>query len=279
MKERPILFSAPMVLALLEGRKTQTRRVIKPQPEWDAEVKYTRNGGPLAFPIGSLGQQCGPAILADGRKNGWLGIRNPYGSDRVWVREAWSKWENGGRQIAYRADGRCFEAMTNSQGEWMAEDHGGRLNPANPNVKWKPSIHMYRWMSRITLEITEVRVQRLQEISEADAIAEGLRIHENPMCSIGVGRYMYTAFPGQHSRWSLDAVTAYRELWESINGAESWAVNPWVWAVTFKVVTPQPDSVPCKPTPASAPASPALSAPAAPDSAAPYPAKSEGRPA
>jgi hypothetical protein len=88
------------------------------------------------------------------------------------------------------------------------------------------------------LEITEVRVERLQEITEEDAVSEGLRIHENPDCQIGCGRYMYTAVPGDHSLWELDAKNAYKNLWESINGSGSWAVNPWVWALTFKRVKP-----------------------------------------
>lgn len=99
---------------------------------------------------------------------------------------------------------------------------------------------MPRWASRITLEITEVRAQRLQDISEADAIAEGLRIHENPKCALGVGKFMYTAFPGDHSLWCLDAKTAFYNLWDSINAKRGfgWDKNPWVWVLTFRKADP-----------------------------------------
>lgn len=173
MKERPILFSAPMVRALLDGRKTQTRRVVKPQPTATREEAIRTYG------------KGGTFIL----EAGFFGVRCPYGQlgDRLWVRETWGACAGS---PVYRADDNA-----------TCPD-GGR---------WKPSIHMPRWASRITLEVTGVRVERLQDISEEDAIAEGV--------------------PEQRGDpW------AFQCLWDSINGARercSWAANPWVWAITF----------------------------------------------
>ena len=189
MKERPILFSAPMVRALLAGTKTQTRRIIKPQH--------------LAF-----FNQDAAAMLSD-----WNERPLPYGQpgDRLWVRETFGHFEcnqhfKPGCNVYYRADGNCLE-----------------LEP------WRPSIHMPRWASRITLEITSVRVERLQEISEADAIAEGVtRLPGGDMWTAG-GIYdgpLHDANP----------CGAYRRLWESINGPDSWAANPRVWAIEFRRV-------------------------------------------
>jgi hypothetical protein len=180
MKERPILFSAPMVHAILAGQKTQTRRV--------------------RFVFGC-----------------------PYGQpgDRLWVRESWARDDEDG-QVMYRADiGRdvCADA-------WEQ----GRIEGV-PRYKWKPSIHMPRWASRILLEVTSVRVERLQDISESDALAEGVTPKWEPGCS---GRLM-DAFGGFSFR---PAASAYAELWEQINGPGSWDTNPWVWVIEFKRVTP-----------------------------------------
>lgn len=186
MKERPILFSAPMVRALLAGTKTQTRRIIKPQH--------------LAF-----FNQDAAAMLSD-----WNERPLPYGQtgDRLWVRETFGHFERNqhfkpGCNVYYRADGNCLE-----------------LEP------WRPSIHMPRWASRITLEITSVRVERLQDISEADALAEGIPSIDTP----GAWTLPIPANP------NLPAIYlgAFCKLWESINGPGSWDANPWVWAIEFR---------------------------------------------
>lgn len=206
MKERPILFSAPMVRALLAGTKTQTRRVVKPDHLIGAHDAY------MTTPEGQAKQTklC------------------PYGQpgDRLWVREthapqadcwgAWERWLRGDGGpapiIHYAAD---FKPFQDGQGFTIHK----------PFIeKWRPSIHMPRWASRITLEVTEVRVERLQDISEADALAEGVKVH-----------------PDHHGkpRTSIySPVQAYADLWDQINGPESWAANPWVWAITFKRVQP-----------------------------------------
>lgn len=191
MKERPILFSAPMVRALLDGAKTQTRRVVKPQPD-----SISPDGMPARFfhqrAIGS-----GYPVQ----------IRCPYGQpgDRLWVREAWAPKaiDPECTTVAYRAtDDEC-------------------------NGPWKPSIHMHRWASRIDLEVTGVRVERLQDISQSDARAEGAP-PSHPSIDRVSREFGYADFPRS---W-------YAQLWEQINGAGSWDANPWVWAVSFRRIRP-----------------------------------------
>lgn len=167
MKERPILFSAQMVRALLAGTKTQTRRALRPQPV----DPYTGRDLPAGARPDSL-----PAC--------------PYGvpGDRLWVRETWC---NGMTEDGY--DGVCYRAS----GDVCVEG------------RWRPSIYMPRWASRIVLELTSVRVERLHAITPADAIAEG-----------------------------VSSLSAYRSLWESINGTGSWRSNPWVWVLGLRRVTP-----------------------------------------
>lgn len=191
-RERPILFSAPMILALLAGTKTQTRRVCK--------LDYRS-----AMPDDEL-----RSLLAC----------CPYGKpgDRLWVREAWGAcdyFDNTAPRdlprfaaIKYFADGSIIGATAGY----------GLIRKA------RPSIHMPRQFSRILLEITAVRVERLQDISEADAIAEGVNVH-----------------PDHHGkpRGSIySPVQAYRDLWESINGPDAWDANPFVWVVEFRMVKP-----------------------------------------
>jgi hypothetical protein len=192
MKERPILFSGPMVRAILEGRKTQTRRIVKPQPPKGYHIdtcQYNDTG--WAFWV-SANDHAGTCTC----KN----LRQPYGQpgDRLWVRETWAPaYRTYGyatkKAIAYRVD----------------SDH-------DPH-KWKPSIHMPRWASRITLKVVGVRVERLQECTRGDAMAEGC-----PFPNMAIG--------SDPRKW-------YAELWNSINGMGSWEANPWVWVVEFKVIS------------------------------------------
>jgi len=181
-----------MVRAILEGRKTQTRRVVKPLGNDDGFVILDYGNG--GWPYRSDDGDSSTHIV---RRGGKLYIEEtphacPYGQpgDRLWVRETWADVRTPASQIqtVYRAD-------------WPYK---------NPSTKpWKPSIHMPRWASRILLEVTGVRIERLQDISEEDAIAEGVSDILNP-------------------------VGAYRELWDSINGDGAWVANPWVWIVEFK---------------------------------------------
>jgi hypothetical protein len=227
MKERPIIFSAPMVRAILAGAKTQTRRVVK-LPADAHSVRY------WAPPLGrSQPGYADPGInywtadkSAEGQRDGTLSNhldRCPHGQrgDRLWVREAWSRDEEDGA-LFYRAD----VGTGNEADDWQRN-----IDDGASGYRWKPSIFMPRCASRITLEVTAVRVERLQDISEADALAEGVSPKWEPGCS---GRLM-EAFGGFSFR---PAASAYAELWEQINGSGSWDFNPWVWAIEFKRVTP-----------------------------------------
>lgn len=180
MKERPILFSAPMVRALLDGSKVQTRRTAKLTDA--AHVKEPR--GHRRWHPGD------PDAVA----------ACPYGQsgDRLWVRETWAMhpdFRPESRRCVYRAD------------------PGSQYDVS----RWTPAIHMFRWASRITLEITGVRVERLLDISDEDSLAEGI-------------------YPTATGLYPGAATAEYKKLWESINGPGSWAANLWVWVIEFKVL-------------------------------------------
>jgi hypothetical protein len=213
-KERPILFSGPMVQAILAGRKTQTRRIISsPSQKHDciALVDYGHGFWPYLSDDGES------SITDDGNETP---IKCPYGAPgvRLWVRETFALWREGFDRrghVVYRAD------MKDKAGEDFSRPDLMGLS------KWYPSIHMKRVYSRITLEITEIRVQRLQEISEEDAKAEGVSVNLTAVL----------ATEGRASA-SVCHTSAYIKLWDSINGERSWAANPWVWCVSFKRVQP-----------------------------------------
>jgi hypothetical protein len=216
-KERPILFSGPMVRAILDGRKTQTRRVIKPQPpQWIDELHGGQLSGRAPYELENEDNQIVGWGFQDERGTYW---RVPYGNpgDRLWVREAWAVvphvTDNGPKHRA-KGDG----TGVTWRADWNANPSG---------FKWKPSIHMPRWASRITLEITAVRVERLNDISEADAIAEGA---ERPVLSA-------TELNGMPVHPMTGSYAdGFQDLWGSINGPESWAANPWVWVIEFQKV-------------------------------------------
>lgn len=222
MTERPILFSAPMVRAILAGTKAQTRRVIKRPlrcPEWTA---YRYFGPSKNDPTcRSMAIECGPDYPDDASDQ----VLCPYGGagDRLWVRETFAKID-GQTQPWIETDYRA------------TYEHGDRLGDAlGLKKRWTPAIHMPRAASRLTLEITGVRVERLQDISEADAIAEGVG---NVIVSDGgESRWMNYADPGSKANAFGDARRSYRSLWDSINGPGSWNANPWVWIVEFSRVT------------------------------------------
>jgi hypothetical protein len=236
VKELPILFSAPMVRAILEGRKTVTRRVVKggqiptedttvPDGErqrWSAIGQRDPRYGFCVF--GSTETECAKELAEFGRC--------PYGKpgERLWVRETWMDLRGTGvehrpdpdgplQRYAYRADN-----PPGSHADEARKDFG---------LKWKPSIHMPRVASRILLEITDVRVERLQDISDEQCAAEDVRAMRDDSGMLvgreGPGNYV-TPWPTRKE--------AFRDIWEFINGADSWAANPWVWVVEFKRVTP-----------------------------------------
>lgn len=233
-KERGILFSAPMVRALLDGRKTVTRRAIKHQPDVPVSDAIPKRNFPHAPPTADWYWRPQHGHLNGVPSQGW-NFRCPYGQpgDRLWVREAWAadaqldtvapRDLSRGEPILYPADG-----VTRTSGCSMISQGRGR-----------PSIHIPRWASRILLEITDVRVERLQAgegetAFESRYVAEGInRIHH------GDGEYYFHAFKDEAGpgNW-IDPFDAWRELWVSISGAEAWNTNPWVWVVEFKRVMP-----------------------------------------
>lgn len=234
MKERGILFSAPMVLALLAGTKTQTRRVVKDMP---ADAQNVRLLTPQLLKFDAAP---GSGHVSERRAcpyATWLG-------DRLWVRETWAKWSCPQHDEGQPPGTACYCKRVDYRADSKLPPHS-----------WKPSIFMPRWASRITLEITEVRVERLRSISEADAIAEGVeaKFYSEHWTAYDPETEGYPSFGVAPSadyitkqrlenirhhppKLMQSAIESYRSLWESINGAGSWAANPWVWALTFRRV-------------------------------------------
>ena len=203
MKERPIIFSSPMVRAILDGRKSQTRRIVK-------------NIG--------IAPGIGPILKGSDDAKEWPQYC-PYGKpgDRLWVRETWQgplfydeipeDWNSD----KYKTPEYCYYKASGDSCDFTDSDD-------NFVERWSPSIHMPRWASRILLEVTNVRVERLHDISEEDAIAEGC----NPAI---VGSDL------EHLKYRA----GYQTLWESINGQGSWVLNPWVWVIEFMVLNNERD--------------------------------------
>lgn len=224
MADRPILFSAPMVRALLDGTKTQTRRVLRPQPT------LIESSGRWKFPV----PKKTISKMATGHDHVFTASREfweylPTGSfnynpgDRLYVREA--------HAIVPRTAYRCSEGV--EQVLCPHDDYDAaifRCGWDRSMPKWRPGIHMPRWASRLTLTVTEVRVERLQNISEADAIAEGCPVSTipgtigHPLCQVGFNEMGTPIF------W-------FRKLWNSLNAERGcgWDVNPWVTATTFTI--------------------------------------------
>lgn len=221
MTERPILFSDSMIRAILSGTKTQTRRVVGARGAfWDRSYTGTvERDGVLRFRVGTEG------TIVHGSPE----VRCPYGAvgDQLWVREAWAPFvgPDGRDHVAFRST--CAP-----DGSFL---WGGDGEIAQMQIhRWRPSIHMPRWASRLTLEVTSVRVARVQSISEDDARAEGCSGHDPEPVAEGGTIY---AMKGRSSAPS--PLAHFRALWDSINGKRpgcAWADNPWVWVVSFKVV-------------------------------------------
>lgn len=242
IKARPILFSAPMVRALLEGRKTQTRRILKDVPEAPGIDEVVHANPKHAAPY--LDAYCGGRRTPEnprGMTQWWCWwtrddrpceqFKIPYGvpGDFLWVRESWHLVHVGGGR------GGGIDPFNSYDEIYLADGHSKHFTfegDDDPFLRFasdrpRPSMFMPRWASRLTLEITDVRVERLQDISETDAIAEGC------------GDYA-RSFPKDdpiHETQSrlMWPERAYRVLWEQINGPGSWDANPWVVALSFKV--------------------------------------------
>lgn len=217
MVDRPIPFTAPMVRALIGGTKTQTRRLM---PHQDAlSVAYS-------------------PIVSGGRIFNYAGeeeISRPRYAvgDRLWVKEAYRLAQHlnalpptgcSPSHIWYEADGQCQIAGRPAPAEFMQDKRG----------KFRPSMFMRRNFSRLTLTVTEVRVERLQDISEADAEAEGI-VRTQVNVAGSPSSAVWASPPGLPAPAFLTASSAYRDLWENINGPGSWEANPWVAAYTFEI--------------------------------------------
>lgn len=259
---RPILFSAPMIRALLEGRKTQTRRIVKnvpPPPANDNVVHYAPHEAPY------LDNYCGGRTTPanpHGMTQWWCWwtrddrpceqFKCPYGvpGGLLWVRETWKTGMTGaGPQITYKATPDYF-----SIDAWDGPDEGAgpsfnydRCQNADFSAwlgdvlsndgPWRPSIFMPRWANRLTLEITDVRVERLQDISESDAIAEGYPT------SCWVPDFKQVRHLENLPENRIPARLWYRVLWDQINGIGAWDENPFVWCISFRTILANIDSV------------------------------------
>jgi hypothetical protein len=242
MKNRPIIFSGEMVRAILDGRKTQTRGPIS-LPRWaeacNEDYDFEMDGEPLW-----------PHAIS--KKTGCMtSIECPYGEegDHLWVREAFADVEG----LDYMNPGNISETHKNMR--WFKAGMHSCSRPDNMRGKWRPSIFMPRWASRIALEVLSIRVERLQDISAFDALQEGINLPVPSGCDVA-------PFPKDFGEWTeekrecwiegqarttyltrctdaQDHVDAFHKLWDSIYASkgQGWETNPWVWAVEFKRIT------------------------------------------
>lgn len=196
---KPIIFSAPMVRAILSGRKSQTRRIVKPQPE-------------LCSGCQSCDFKCNHFVYPL--------PKCPYGNieTKLWIRETWRPAMSDSHQCyAYRAD------LSYKCGKPMPDDCENILN-------WRPSIFMPKEAARIFLEVSQVQIQRLHDISEEDALSEGIEPLDDDQ-----NQYI-PAIANNNAYIASSAKEAFQELWQSINGSESWKSNPWVWVISFEQI-------------------------------------------
>lgn len=231
-KERPVIMTGESVRAILDGRKTQTRRVVKPQPDSPCvlapDIAWIAGRATCIWPA--------PYVLDDGsRPDHHATCRHGKPGDRLWVKETWAlvkpqydhefpNYVDGFEEWAGPIPMRCppgwtliLKSLWNGYEYETAEERG---------FSWRPSLFMPRWASRLTLEITEVRVQRLHEITEEDAKAEGVEWNSGPL------RMGHT-----------HPISAFKASWDEINGKKRpWSSNPWIWAISFRKVEPEGDT-------------------------------------
>lgn len=221
IKERPILFSTEMVQAKLRGDKTQTRRVVKHQPpegceDDDPVVDWCDYDNQKGF------QRCYASWETDKAPDGFHSVVCPYGKigDLLWVRETFLELDRD-HVITERY---AYKANSDADTEELRKDYVKAGRP----YKWKPSIHMPKSAARIWLKVTNVRVERLHQITDEDAKAEGvLKLSEE-----GFWKHY-----NSETHWCHSAKRSFETLWHSINGEESWDANPWVWVIEFEVVS------------------------------------------
>ncbi|HDR8930544.1 hypothetical protein [Burkholderia vietnamiensis] len=234
MKEHPILFSGSMVRAILEGRKTQTRRIVKPTGAHHIfQFRGREEARGTDEPTGEWAWCRAERVISEH-------IRCPYGKpgDRLWVREAFRLTSDFDGDSPTRVGERCLDA--GYRAPWAPVRY--EVDGAERDWRWvgtppghevtagraRASMHMPRWASRITLEITGVRAERLQSISESDARAEGVTIEDHHMRGYCAGAFR------------PPSIRAFHDLWDSLNAARGhgWDANPWVWVVEFRRIEP-----------------------------------------
>jgi hypothetical protein len=224
MKERPILFSAPMVRAILDGRKSVTRRPVRHQPDVPVTDAIPRRNYPHGPATADWYWRPKHGHLNGLPSAGW-DFKCPYGQpgDRLWVRETWYCDHFEVQQGPYLQPADMIDLNQSREDGELVYAADGLTPYEQEQPAWKPSIHMPRWVSRILLEITDVRVEQLHDITPIQGLAEGVKSCEQDLDPDG-NDY------SPHELFSM--------LWVSINGMESWNANPWVWVVEFKRVKP-----------------------------------------
>lgn len=205
MNEHPILFSTPMVQAILDGRKTMTRRICKHQT-WSYSELHDVN-------VNAITRKTDKTVSC------------PYGEigDVLWVREGYSIAGFDNTQLCF-----CYKADEGTMWSEMGDNFPERIR----FFKSKPSIHMPKAAARIWLRVEEITVERLQDISKFDAIAEGIKHRLNPEDPTKAEFYHYTK-----DKWGPSPKHSFQTLFQKINGEDSWDANPWVWVVKFKVLS------------------------------------------
>lgn len=230
-KEIPILFSTAMVQAILEGRKTETRRQVKPQPQ------------PIATEVVASDQWKGKDFVARfpyDREPVVYEVTNlykcPYGQpgDVLWVRESFRYTNTPNPEVLN------YQYKDGAKGAEIPEDECYKISDYD---RLRPSIHMPKAAARIWLEVVEVKVERLQDITEDGAKAEGVKSDPHIEELVAKGEniagsyYFYPCKDYRDGDWGFSAKTSFYSLWQSINGLESWTANPWVWVIKFKVLS------------------------------------------
>lgn len=210
MKEYPIIFSPVMVKAILSGDKTQTRRIVK-RKQKDCQAQADDRG-----------YRTTNVPFED-----WHGaeVKSPYGGsgDKLWVRETWKPKYIKGRLEP-------FKLIYPKVHPWFYLADGDETKGYG---SWKPSIHMPRVAARIILDVVDVRIERLQDITNADCLKEGIGRH---VPVPGDGPTIYTNYEGKNAGVLYTPKASFLSLWESINGPDSWDLNPWVWVVEFSKI-------------------------------------------
>lgn len=221
MKFIPILFSTAMVEAILLGRKTMTRRVLKPQPS--EKIKWDTFGFSALTPAGHIE---GRGEFQEGYGSKFFKCKFGQPGDVLWVRESWCLRTPYGPEeyyFGYKIDtGLKIKASS-------------KFDFESPDI-WKPSIHMPKEACRIFLQITNIRVERLQDINSGDAISEGIEFNWSSLFS----EYRYKDYMNVKSDWR-SPISSFQSLWASINGLDSWEANPWVWVIEFEKLEGKPD--------------------------------------